>query len=215
MNKTASLFVMIAAVACLCGSARAAGKFSGGAGGGFASGSASAGLGGSSLALAVSADQAMERAWTSVAANAMTITDGSPAAITAAGDIRLIISASLAFVWDSSATAPAFGGSAMGKVAGTVTFENGGKTAVIDVTSDFAANDTLTVSGLAFTNAIQACAAERLALDVQNDGKPDAWADKGASVTVPRPGGPGDGSDGYTMTQEAPLFASGTMILIR
>ena len=39
------------------------------------------------------------------------------------------------------------GGSAAGKVSTTVSYEDGGRTLVLDVTSDFAADDQITIAG--------------------------------------------------------------------
>ena len=83
--------------------------------------------------------------------------------------------------------------------------EDAAQTLVINVDTNFTNDDTLTVSGLSFTNLTQACRAERLALIVHADGIPGTWSDKVMSVTVPRPGGLGDGSDTDTMTQDRKL----------
>jgi len=70
--------------------------------------------------------------------------------ITTALDIRLSIATTTTdFRFDGTVGALVFGGSAAGKVAGTVTYADGGATVVIDVTSNFAASDTLTIEGLA------------------------------------------------------------------
>ena len=71
-------------------------------------------------------------------------------------------------------------------VAGVdVGFEDGGKTLVLDVTTDFAAWDQITVSGLSFTNFTAASAADNLELEVYNDGSTVATDDKTKAVGAP------------------------------
>ena len=79
----------------------------------------------------------------------ITITDGETPTITAANDIRLTIATTTTnFRFDTTVTTPTFGGTASGKVAGTVSYEDGGATLVIDVTSNFTATNTLTIAGI-------------------------------------------------------------------
>jgi hypothetical protein len=60
----------------------------------------------------------------------------------------------------------------------TVTYENSNKTAVLNVTSNFANNDAITVSGLKFTSFSGATAKTNLGVDVTNDGGADATDSK-------------------------------------
>lgn len=215
MKRADTMLALALAAACLSGAARAAGKYSGGAGDGYgAAASAPTGLGGTALALTLPADQLIERTWTNVPCATVTITDGAPAAITAAGDLRLTIPGGLVLTWSTTVTAPTFGGSAAGSVAAGVTYADGGKTLVIDVTGNFADGGTLAISGLAFTNLTQACLPERLVLDIHNDGLADAWSDRVVGVTVPRPGGLGDGGDCFTMSEPVPIIVPGETLLI-
>ncbi|HWL39698.1 MAG TPA: hypothetical protein VNO75_05615 [Gemmatimonadaceae bacterium] len=94
-----------------------------------------------------------------------TVTDDvASATITAAGDIRLRIPAALNMTWNTATTTATIGGAAAGKVSTTVTYEDAGKTLVLDVTSNFAAGDQITVSGLEFNNFSATSAATALQL---------------------------------------------------
>ena len=214
--KRINIFLVLAiSVACLAGAARAAGKYSGGSGDGYgAAASAPTGLGGTAITLSLPNDQIIARTWTNVPCGSVTVADGTPAAITAAGDLRLTIPDELIQAWDTTVTMPTFGGSAAGSVAASVSYANGGKTLVVDVTGSFADGGTLTIAGLAFTNLTQACLPERLMLDIDDDGLADAWSDKMIGVTVPRPGGLGDGGDSFTMAQAVRLVVPGETLLI-
>ena len=84
--------------------------------------------------------------------------------------------------WDTSDTTALLGGSAAARVSATVSYEDGGKTLVLDVTSDFAPSDVLTVSGLSFANFIAVSAPDSLGLEVRNDGYLQATDDK--TITI-------------------------------
>ncbi|HEX7898261.1 MAG TPA: PKD domain-containing protein [Planctomycetota bacterium] len=102
------------------------------------------------------------------AASALTVTDGLVARITAAGDVRIRIPASLSMVWDTSVTTPTIGGSAGGKASATVTYEDAGKTLVVDVVTDLAPLETLVVSGVSFMTFSAASTPANLELEVNN-----------------------------------------------
>ena len=102
----------------------------------------------------------------------MAITDD--AEINSSDDIRIKIPATFSMVWDTSDTSAVIGGTASGKVDGTVSFPDG-KTLLIDVTSDFAEGDTITISDLKFESFLAASAADNLELYV--DGASDVVAD--------------------------------------
>lgn len=192
-------------------------KFSGGAGDGFdAAVSTPTSLGDAPISLTLTTDQIIERTWQAVPCGTITITDSSPAAITAANDLRLTISDKLLQTWDTTVVSPTFSGSGAGSIASVVSYENDGKTLVVDVTSPFSDGATLSIDGLAFTNLIQACIPERLALDIDNNGVTDAWSDAFIGVTMLAPGGFGDGGTSFTMTEDVPLvIPRETIILIR
>jgi hypothetical protein len=100
----------------------------------------------------------------------VTLTDASLPRITAANDIRLRIPAALNMIWKTSITTATIGGGAAGKVSTTVTYEDAGKTAVLDVTSNFAGSDQITASGLQFTSFTATSAATALQLVVAGSG---------------------------------------------
>ena len=79
---------------------------------------------------------------------AVVITEGNPPAIFAETDIRLIIPANLNTTWDVTSWGT-IGGTAANKIDqdyNNVTYEDGNRILVIDVTSDFAAGDDLQIS---------------------------------------------------------------------
>ena len=94
------------------------------------------------------------------AISTITITeDSSAAVITAANDIRIRIPDNFYMLWDITDITPVIGGTAASKVSNTVSYEDSGKTLVLNVTTDFAAGDQITISGLSFTNFTAASSA--------------------------------------------------------
>lgn len=86
----------------------------------------------------------------------ITVTDVTGSQITAANDLRIAIATSSANMrFDNSITKATLGGTASSsnKVTNSsVTYEGDNSVALIDVASDFAAGDTLTINGLRFTS---------------------------------------------------------------
>ena len=73
--------------------------------------------------------------------------------ITASNDIRIRIATSSAnMLWDTTDTTATFSGTASAKVGNPVSYEEGGSILVVPVSSDFVADDTLTISDLSYTN---------------------------------------------------------------
>ena len=68
-----------------------------------------------------------------------------------------------------------------------MSYEDSGKTLVINVTSNFAASDTIVVSGLSFKDFDTVCAADNLELELLNDGAVQATDDKTITITLPGP----------------------------
>ena len=110
----------------------------------------------------------------------ITITDNATLPrIKAANDLRIRIPPTFNMTWDTSVTGVIRGGVVSSKVAATVLgYEDADRTAVIDVTTDFAAGDVLTLSGLRFTNFTAPSAADFLSLEVDNDGVATATDNK-------------------------------------
>jgi len=118
------------------------------------------------------------------AISTMTITDASTSpAITATNDIRIKIPSTFNMEWDISDTTATIGGGAAGKVSTDVSYEDSNKTLVIDVTTDFVAIDSITVSGLSFTNFSTPSDADNLELETANDGSTIAEDDKTITIT--------------------------------
>ena len=117
----------------------------------------------------------------------ITITeDASVATITAVNDLRLRVPAGFNMVWDTAIPTVTIGGAASGKVSATLlAYEDGGRTAVVDVTADFAPQDQITVSGLAFTSFTTTSASDNLELEVGNDDVVSALDNRTVTVVAP------------------------------
>ncbi len=120
------------------------------------------------------------------AMSTITITDAGTPTITAANDIRIRIPASFNMTWNTALTTATIGGAAASKVSATVTYEGGGKTLVLNVTTNFAGGDKITVSGLEFMNFTAASPADRLELVVSGPGGSTADTD-GKTITIVAP----------------------------
>jgi uncharacterized repeat protein (TIGR01451 family) len=119
------------------------------------------------------------------AISAITISEAAPTTITAANDIRIRIPTGFNMSWDVSDLSGTLGGNAVAKVSSAVSYEDGGKTLVVDVTNDFAVGDTITISDIAFMDFTAASGADNLELEVYNDGTVSAIDDKTVSI-LPR-----------------------------
>jgi hypothetical protein len=101
--------------------------------------------------------------------------------------------------WDTSKTVATITGSAASKVSTQVTYEGSDKVLVLDVTADFIAADTITISGLRFNNFTAASGPDNLELDIYNSGASHAVDDKyieiKSSTDNPFIGGSSDGWD--------------------
>ena len=140
--------------------------------------------------LASAANQVFAVGQAPTAIAAITVTDAATPGITSTKDIRIRIPASLNMTWNSGLTTPTLGGSAAGKISPTVSYEDGGKTLVLDVTGDFAGNDQIVVSGLQFQSFTASSAADYLQL------------------VVTGPGGATNASDSRTIQIVQPTIAS-------
>src|SRR5438093_142689 len=127
--------------------------------------------------MASAADQLFLVGQAATAMSAITVTDAATPTITAAGDIRIRIPASVSMTWNTALTTATLTGGAAGKVAPTVSYEDGGKTLVLNVTSDFAGNDQLVVSGLQYTSFTAPSAAASLQLVISGPGGGTAASD--------------------------------------
>src|SRR5207253_5901487 len=79
--------------------------------------------------------------------------------------------------WNTALTTATIGGGAKSKVSTTVSYEDGGKTLVLTVTSNFAGNDQIVVSGLGFTSFTAPSAPDYLQLVVSGSGGGTAASD--------------------------------------
>jgi hypothetical protein len=118
----------------------------------------------------------------------ITVTDAEETpTITAADDIRISIPSGFNMVWDVIDTAATVSGGASGKVSNTVSYENGGATLLVDVTTDFAAADTFTISDLNFKSFSAASSTSNLELDINNNAIADATDDKTIKINAAAP----------------------------
>jgi uncharacterized repeat protein (TIGR01451 family) len=117
--------------------------------------------------------------------SALTITDGTSATITAANDIRVKIPATFNMTWDPAVTTATISGSAVARVSTTVTYANGNRTLVLNVTSNFLPSEQIIVSGLRFANFTAPSAIDHLILEVGNNGLTTGLDDKNIQVNAP------------------------------
>src|SRR5881396_1363819 len=120
--------------------------------------------------IASAANQSFVVGQAPAAISPITVTDASIATITAAQDLRIRIPATVNMTWNTALTTATLSGSGAGKVAPTVSYEDGGKTLVLDVTSDFAGNNQIVVSGLQYTSFTAPSSADYLQLVVDGSG---------------------------------------------
>jgi uncharacterized repeat protein (TIGR01451 family) len=112
-------------------------------------------------------------------------------------DIRVKIPTSLDMIWDSTDTTATIGGSASAKVSTTVSYEDSNKTLVIDVTTNFANEDNITVSDLSFKD-FNSVGYDNLELEIDNAGTTAATDNNRKTISLPASsatftGGQGDG----------------------
>ena len=117
-------------------------------------------------------------------ASVVTVTEASSVTITAANDIRIRIPATFNMTWDPTVTTVTLGGTASGKVSTTLlAYEDSNKTVVLNVTSNFTAGQTLTITGLKFTNFTAVSAADNLELVTAGTGGATAGTDN-RTITI-------------------------------
>jgi parallel beta-helix repeat protein len=115
----------------------------------------------------------------------ITITDDPAAAtITAARDIRVRIDSLFNMAWEAAVTTATIGGSAAGKVSTTVSYDSTWQILLIDVTTDFAPGDQITVSGLSYRDFAAASPPDSLELVINNDGIASAFDDKTIEIVA-------------------------------
>jgi hypothetical protein len=140
----------------------------------------------STATLSSASDQSFTVGDSSTASAVVTITDNATApTITASNDIRIKIPAGFNMIWDTSVRRPTIGGAAAAKIdtGVDVTYEDSNHTVVIPVSSDFSASDSITVSGLKFSNFSNVSSAGNLQLIVAGSGQPAASMDS-KTITI-------------------------------
>ena len=155
-------------------------------------------LGGATIGTTISSasTQVFTVGQAATAISAITIREGATPVITAANDIRIRIPGGFPMSWDATDLTAVISGSASAKVSATVSYAGNDKILVLDVTSNFAANESITVSGLQFTNfTALSDGGDNLELDINNDGGADALANKQIWISDQYGRGTGDGWD--------------------
>ena len=114
----------------------------------------------------------------------ITITESvRTAIITKKNDLRIRIPAGFNMTWDTSVTSITVGGAAAGKVKTQLrAYEDADRTAVIDVSANFALGDQVTVDGLTFRSFVAPSPLDNLELEVGNDDLVTAEDDK--TITI-------------------------------
>lgn len=115
------------------------------------------------------------------AINTITITDATPAEITAANDIKIQIPPGVNAIWDISDTTAVIGGTAAAKVSTTVTYANV-TTLVLNVTENFTDGEDVTISGLSLIGHTAASGAGTLVFAI--DGAAYDTDGSTANITV-------------------------------
>jgi Fe-S cluster assembly iron-binding protein IscA len=114
---------------------------------------------GATFTLAASDDQIFAFGDASTPMSLLTVTDGQVPSIKAANALRIAIATSTTgMTWYTVDTSASFGGTAVGKVSNPVSYEGDGSVLVVPIGNDFASADTLTISGLSFSNFTAASA---------------------------------------------------------
>src|SRR5437870_2654665 len=100
----------------------------------------------------------------------ITVKDAASPPITAANDIRIRIPSGFNMTWNTALTTATISGSDAAKVSTAVTYEDGGKTLVLNVTTDFTGGDQIKVSGLQYTSFAAPSATDNLQLVIFGPG---------------------------------------------
>ena len=138
------------------------------------------------LALSSASDQVFAVGDPPTPIAALTIRDDDTVArIKAATDLRVRIPSGFPMTWDATDVTVTRAGTGAGAIAPTVSYEDGGRTLVLDVLVDFLPGVEVVISGLSFTAFSAAAAPARLELEVDNDGLVSALDDKTIAVLGP------------------------------
>jgi len=167
---------------------------------------------GPNITISSAANQIFYVNQSAISISTITIIDNT-GAITAANDIRVRIPSTFNMTWAGETAT--IGGGATAKVATAVTYEGSNKILVLNVTSDFAAGDSITISGLSFTSFSAVSSYDNLELDIYNSGVTYTIDDKyiqiKSSTSQPFIGGTGDG---WSYLESADLTMTGPNITI-
>src|SRR2546428_449546 len=100
----------------------------------------------------------------------ITVKDASTPTIKAAKDLRIRIPSGFGMTWNTALTTATITGKSAAKVSPAVSYEDGGKTLVINVTTDFAGGDQIVIAGLQYTSFTAPTASDNLELAIFGPG---------------------------------------------
>jgi uncharacterized protein YjiK len=135
------------------------------------------------VAISSTANQTFVVGESSVPVSAIAVSDAATPSIIAANNIRIVIPSAFNMSWNTGDTSAVITGGASSKVSTTVSYPDS-KTLLIDVTSDFAASDTITISGLSFSSFTAASSADNLELVIAGAGGAVAATDSKTKTIV-------------------------------
>ncbi|TSC75653.1 MAG: hypothetical protein G01um101431_1206 [Parcubacteria group bacterium Gr01-1014_31] len=145
-----------------------------------------------SVSISSAANQTFVVNQSTTAISTISITEGTSPSITDANNIRIRIPSTFNMVFYTSDTAANIGGSDWAKTGAisqggevAVAYEDSNKTVVVPVTSNFSAQDDITVYGLSFTSFTAVSGSDNLELEVDNGGTIADTDDKTIEIVAP------------------------------
>jgi uncharacterized repeat protein (TIGR01451 family) len=120
------------------------------------------------------------------AASTITITDAAGGNIKQGGgnEIRIVIPATLAMIWDTTVTTVTITGNAAAKVSTTVSYEAANSIVHLTVNTSFVAGDQIIVAGLGFRNFTAAGGPAFLGLQIKKVGSPVANDNRSKTIAA-------------------------------
>src|SRR5438093_179588 len=116
----------------------------------------------------------------------ITVKDAATPTIKSAKDIRIRIPSGFNMTWNTALTTATITGSGASKVSTTVSYEDGGKTLVLNVTTNFTGGDQIKVSGLQYTSFTAPSGVDNLELVIFGPGSSTTAVDaKTVQIVAP------------------------------
>src|SRR5438874_1103568 len=116
----------------------------------------------------------------------ITVKDAATPTIKSAKDIRIRIPSGFNMTWNTALTTATISGSNAAKVSTAVTYEDAGKTLVLNVTTNFTGGDQIKVSGLQYTSFTAPSGVDNLELVIFGPGSGTTGVDaKTVQIVAP------------------------------